>query len=189
MNKFTPKNHLKSFLDAPRAIKRQLTCPIEFTSGSSLIGRNGILVIPRNHLESPRTLLVTMRVYNNSSFFGNFDGHHKFAFKKLVENLLHGFFSFSQNQIFRYVCLTVQNCRLVEIILDTFCIAQIWYDLSILRMFAVAKCRDHTNFVLSKMYECGHFKKFRKICFCSYFAKFKYFLIQIIYSESPGHVL
>ena len=34
-----------------RAIKRQLTCPIEFTSGSSLIGGNGILVIPRNHLE------------------------------------------------------------------------------------------------------------------------------------------
>ena len=35
----------------PRAIKRQLICPIEFTSGNSLIGRNGILVIPRNHLE------------------------------------------------------------------------------------------------------------------------------------------
>ena len=34
-----------------RAIKRQLTCPIEFTSGSALIGRNGILVIPRNHLD------------------------------------------------------------------------------------------------------------------------------------------
>ena len=51
MNRVTPKNHLKSFIDAPRAIKRQLTCPIEFTSGSSMIGRNGILVIPRNHLE------------------------------------------------------------------------------------------------------------------------------------------
>ena len=34
----------------PRTIKQQLTCPIEFTSGSSLIGRTGILVIPRNHL-------------------------------------------------------------------------------------------------------------------------------------------
>ena len=34
----------------PRAIKRHLTCPIEFTFGSSLIGRNGILVTPRDHL-------------------------------------------------------------------------------------------------------------------------------------------
>ena len=34
----------------PRAIKRQLTCPIELTSGSFLIGRRGILVIPRNRL-------------------------------------------------------------------------------------------------------------------------------------------
>ena len=35
----------------PRVIKRQLTCPIEFTLGSSLIGRNDIVAIPRNHLE------------------------------------------------------------------------------------------------------------------------------------------
>ena len=34
----------------PRAIKHQLTCPIELTSGSFLIGRRGILVIPRNRL-------------------------------------------------------------------------------------------------------------------------------------------
>ena len=34
----------------PRVIKHQLTCPIEFTSGSFLIGGRGILVIPRNHL-------------------------------------------------------------------------------------------------------------------------------------------
>ena len=33
-------------------------------------------------------------------------------------------FSFSQNQIFRYVCLTERNCSLVENILDTFCVAQ-----------------------------------------------------------------
>ena len=33
-----------------RAIKHQLTCSIEFTSGSSMINRNGILVISRNHL-------------------------------------------------------------------------------------------------------------------------------------------
>ena len=37
----------------PRAIKHQLTCPIELTSGSFLIGRRGILVIPRNRQESP----------------------------------------------------------------------------------------------------------------------------------------
>ena len=34
----------------PRAIKHQLTCPFELTSGSFLIGRRRILVIPRNHL-------------------------------------------------------------------------------------------------------------------------------------------
>ena len=36
----------------PRAIKHQLTCPFEVTSGSFLIGRRRILVIPRNHLEA-----------------------------------------------------------------------------------------------------------------------------------------
>ena len=35
----------------PRAIKPQLACPIELTSGSFLIGRRGILVIPRNRLD------------------------------------------------------------------------------------------------------------------------------------------
>ena len=34
----------------PTAIKHQLTCPIELTSGSFLIGRRGVLVIPRNCL-------------------------------------------------------------------------------------------------------------------------------------------
>ena len=44
------KNHLKSFPDASKSQKHQLTCPIELTSGSFLIGRRGILVIPRNRL-------------------------------------------------------------------------------------------------------------------------------------------
>ena len=35
-----------------RAIKHQLTYPLELTSGSFLIGRTGILVIPRIHLVS-----------------------------------------------------------------------------------------------------------------------------------------
>ena len=35
----------------PRTIKHQLTCPFELTSGSFLIGRIRILVIPKNHLE------------------------------------------------------------------------------------------------------------------------------------------
>ena len=35
--------------------------------------------------------------------------------------------------------------------------AQIWYDLSILRMFTVVKCRGHANFDLSKIYE-GYFQ-------------------------------
>ena len=30
------------------------------------------------------------------------------------------FFSFSQNQIFRYACLSVTNCKLLENIFDTF---------------------------------------------------------------------
>ena len=34
----------------PKAIKRQLLCPIEFTSSSSLNARDGLLVIPRNHM-------------------------------------------------------------------------------------------------------------------------------------------
>ena len=42
---------------------------------------------------------------------------------------------------------------LVENIVDTFGMEQIWYDVSILGMFAVGKCRGHINFVLSKMYE------------------------------------
>ena len=36
----------KTFQIPPRAIKHQLTCHIELTSGSFLIGRRGILVIP-----------------------------------------------------------------------------------------------------------------------------------------------
>ena len=38
----------------PRAIKHQLTCPFELTSGSFLIGRIGNLVIPRNRMVSPQ---------------------------------------------------------------------------------------------------------------------------------------
>ena len=45
-------NHLKSFPDTSKSHKTSLTCPIELTSGSFLIGRRGILVIPRNHLVS-----------------------------------------------------------------------------------------------------------------------------------------
>ena len=51
-NILAPKNHMKSFPGAPRAIKHQLTCPIELTSGSFLIGKRDILVITRNRLVS-----------------------------------------------------------------------------------------------------------------------------------------
>ena len=44
------KTTWKAFQMPPRAIKHQLTCPIELTSGSFLIGRRGVLVIPRNRL-------------------------------------------------------------------------------------------------------------------------------------------
>ena len=44
--------HRLAFQMPPRAIKHQLTCPIELTSGSFLIGRRGILAIPRNRQES-----------------------------------------------------------------------------------------------------------------------------------------
>ena len=66
------------------------------------------------------------------------------------------FFPFSQNQIFRHACLTVPNCKLLENILDTFCIAQIWYDLSILRMFTFLKCKGHTNFEVSEQCQVYH---------------------------------
>ena len=66
-------------------------------------------------------------------------------------------FSLSQNQIFRYAYSSVPNCKLLENILDTFWAAQIWYDLSILRMLTVVKCRGHTNFDLSKISE-GYFQ-------------------------------
>ena len=46
------KTTWKAFQMPPRAIKHQLTCLIELTSGSFLIGRRGILAIPRNHLET-----------------------------------------------------------------------------------------------------------------------------------------
>ena len=63
----------------------------------------------------------------------------------------------SQNQIFRDVCLSIPNCSLAENILDTFCMVQIWYDLSILRKFTVVKFRGHTYLDLSKIYE-GYFQ-------------------------------
>ena len=47
--------------------------------------------------------------------------------------------------------------KLLGNILDAFCMAQIWYDLSVLRMFTVVECRGHTNFDLSKIYE-GYFQ-------------------------------
>ena len=41
------KTTWKAFQMPPRAIKHQLTCPMELASGSFLIGRRGILVISR----------------------------------------------------------------------------------------------------------------------------------------------
>ena len=61
----------------PRAIKHQLTCPFELTSGRFLIGRRGILVIPWNHLdvtgivykvEEFRAPISVMQCYNCQSF-------------------------------------------------------------------------------------------------------------------------
>ena len=45
------KTTWKAFQMPQRAIKHQLTCQIEPTSGSFPIGRRGILVIPRNRLD------------------------------------------------------------------------------------------------------------------------------------------
>ena len=48
------KNYLKSFPDASKSHKTStITFPIELTSGSFLIGRRGILVIPWDRLVSP----------------------------------------------------------------------------------------------------------------------------------------
>ena len=58
VKRLTPKRYLKAFQMPPGAIKHQLTCPFELTSGCFLIGRRRILVIPRNHLVLHKTLLV-----------------------------------------------------------------------------------------------------------------------------------
>ena len=57
VKRLTPKSYLKSFSDAPKSHKHQLTCPLEITSGSFLIGRRRILVIPWNHLVT--TIIIT----------------------------------------------------------------------------------------------------------------------------------
>ena len=64
-----PSKHIctkkpQAFQMPPRAIKHQLTCPIELTSGSFLIGRRGILVIPRNRLEFLARRLHTFFIRN-----------------------------------------------------------------------------------------------------------------------------
>ena len=46
-----------------RAIKHQLTCPFELTSGNSLIGGSGILVIPENHLVLLLTVILSFKVH------------------------------------------------------------------------------------------------------------------------------
>ena len=51
------------------------------------------------------TLLSTARACVINSFFGYFDGLEKSTFQELKEDLHHRFFSFPQNQIFRYVCV------------------------------------------------------------------------------------
>ena len=48
--KIITKSYVKAFQMPPRAIEPQLICPFELTSGSFLIGRRRILVIPKNHL-------------------------------------------------------------------------------------------------------------------------------------------
>ena len=60
----------------PRAIKRQLTCPIEFTSGSSLIGGNGILVIPRNHLEGGALNRIWAVIKLFKVYLGAYSNHY-----------------------------------------------------------------------------------------------------------------
>ena len=47
----------------PRAIKHQLTCPFKLTSGSFLIGRRRILVIPRNHLGNDKKIVYSSSCY------------------------------------------------------------------------------------------------------------------------------
>ena len=56
VKRLTPKSYLKSFTVASESHKT-LTRPFELTSGSFLIGRRRILVIPRNHLEALRSCL------------------------------------------------------------------------------------------------------------------------------------
>ena len=61
---------------------------------------------------------------------------------------------FSQNQICRYACLSVPNCKVLENILAQH---KNGMTCQFLRMLTVVKCRDHTKFVISKIYE-GYFQ-------------------------------
>ena len=91
-------------------------------------------------------LLGTPRVFSTVNFSDILIAIYKTTFKELWADLLDRFFFFfSPHQIFGYACLSVPNCRLVDNIFVSFCTAQI----SILGIFTVAKCRCHTNFVLS----------------------------------------
>ena len=62
------KTTWKAFQMPQRAIKHQLTCPIELASGSFLIGRRGILVIPRNRTVNELKWEITHET-NLSRFF------------------------------------------------------------------------------------------------------------------------
>ena len=58
------KTTWKAFQMPPRAIKHQLTCQIELTSGSSLIGRRGILVIPLWVNLNPEEYMLVDKIVN-----------------------------------------------------------------------------------------------------------------------------
>ena len=55
----------------PRAMKHQLPCPFERTSGSFLIGRRRILVIPRNHLVNYFSAMLLCIPLNPSVHYTN----------------------------------------------------------------------------------------------------------------------
>ena len=60
-------------------------------------------------------LVGTLRVYNNISFFGYFDCHHKSTFKQLWENLLCRLFSFSSQRSVSSLVFQLAQRRICDI--------------------------------------------------------------------------
>ena len=62
-------------------------------------------------------------------------------------------FSFSGNEISRYINLTILNCKLIENVLQIFSLGQSCCNHCILRQRTSLKLSGHTKFLLRKKYQ------------------------------------